>query len=128
MPKPHPVELRRRVVAAVIEDGDTYDQAAARFKVGRASVNRWVQLAKRGDVRPKPGTNGMEHTIRDDLLEQLRRLVLEHRDDTLSEHRDRFEEQTGVSVSVATIGRAVHRLRLSRKKRRSKPKSASPSE
>ena len=47
------VDLRRRVVAAVDEDGLTHRQAAERFKVSAASVSRWrTREGGRGDARP----------------------------------------------------------------------------
>ena len=41
-----PAELRERVVSAFNEGEGTYDEIAERFKVGRASVIRWVALER----------------------------------------------------------------------------------
>ena len=61
MPRAYPVELRSRVVAA-FEQGGTYDSVADRFDVGRASVVRWVRLARQtGSVVAKP-MGGARHT------------------------------------------------------------------
>ena len=121
------MELRLRVVAAVEEDGDTYEQAAERFKVGVASVDRWLALHRRGELAPKPHTNGHKPTIRGELAEGLRQLLVERPEDTLAELCDRFEERFDVQVSPSTMGRAVRRLGFTRKKRPSKPKSGSRS-
>lgn len=49
------IDLRRRVVAAVEEEGLNHRQAAERFMVSTASVSRWRRLAReKGDVRPGP--------------------------------------------------------------------------
>jgi len=49
------LDLRRRVVAAVDEEGLTHRQAAERFKVSAASVSRWRALARqKGEPRPRP--------------------------------------------------------------------------
>ena len=55
------VDLRRRVVAAVVEDGLSYRAAAERFKVSAASVSRRRALARTcGSVRP--GSFGGDRT------------------------------------------------------------------
>ena len=128
MPTSIPLELRLRVVAAVIEDGDTYEQAADRFKVGRASVNRWLALARRGELAPKRHTNGHKHTIRGEREDWLRELLQECPEDTLPEYCDRFDERHGIRVSSATMGRAIRRLGYTRKKRPSKRKNVTRNE
>ncbi len=45
MPGPYSGDLRRRVVAAALEGGQSRDEAARRFAVGRSSVCRWVETA-----------------------------------------------------------------------------------
>lgn len=122
------MELRERVVQAVLEDGNSYEEAAIRFKVGEASVSRWLSRARDGRLEPvHPSLNGRFPVIRGDLAERLRLLVMERPEDTLAELVDRFDEATGVRVSRATMGRALHAMRISRKKRPSKRKSATRS-
>ena len=54
MPGPHPQSLRDRVIEAYNDGEGTYRELAARFKVGEASVNRWVALDRWcGDSSPK---------------------------------------------------------------------------
>ena len=40
MPRGFSLDLRKRVIAALQEDGSTCESAAERFAVGRATVNR----------------------------------------------------------------------------------------
>ena len=59
------LDLRRRVLAAVDEEGLPHRQAAARFRVSAASVSRWRALAReKGDPRPSPlGGDRRTHVI-----------------------------------------------------------------
>ena len=53
------LDLRRRVVAAVDEEGLTHRQAAERFKVSAASVSRWrAQAREKGEPRAGPVGRG----------------------------------------------------------------------
>jgi transposase len=54
--------------------------------------------------------------IRDEALAALKNLVEAENHLTLAEYRDRLAEETGVRVHPWTIGRAMRRLRLTRKK------------
>ena len=58
MGKPHPLELRQRVVAHV-ESGNTHYSAAARFDVSVKFVNDMVRLKRAtGSLAPRPQGNG----------------------------------------------------------------------
>ena len=58
MGKPHPIELRERVVAFV-EDGNTHHAAAAHFRVSVKFVNDMVILKRRtGSLEAKAQGNG----------------------------------------------------------------------
>jgi transposase len=46
MPRPYSGDLRRRVVAAVVEEGQSRGSVARRFAVGRSTVYRWVETAR----------------------------------------------------------------------------------
>ena len=48
MPRAYSGDLRRRVVAAALEGGQSREVVARRFTVGRSSVYRWVETADRG--------------------------------------------------------------------------------
>ena len=61
MGKPHPIELRQRVVNDVVE-GNTHRSMAARFKVSVKFVNDMVKLMKAtGGLVPKAQGNGGGH-------------------------------------------------------------------
>jgi len=68
------------------------------------------------DPEPIPGPPARE---REALEERLPAQTESDPDLTLAEHRERFEEQSGVEVSTATMSRALKRLGLPLKKSRS---------
>lgn len=117
MPRSYSADLRRRVVAAALEGGQSRDEVARRFAIGRSSVYRWVAAAlSEGRLEAKPMRGGPRPTIRDEALAALRRLVDDTNHLTLAEYRDRLAEESGVRVHPWTVGRALKRLGLTRKK------------
>jgi transposase len=119
VPPPLSSDLRLRVIEAVQQGRETWQEVADRFDVGRASVNRLVRLFRAtGGIDPKPATGGTEPKISDGDLEVLRQVLTDKPDLTLPELAVELGERTDVWVSEATIGRAVRdRLKFSRKKR-----------
>ena len=120
MPGAYPIELRWRVVNAFKEGGGTYDDIAERFKVGRASVTRWIALDREtGDVVPKPmgGARG-ERRIDAEGEEMLRTVLADVPDSALQELVDLYEDERGTRVGVRTMGRCLARLGLTRKRGR----------
>lgn len=124
MAKPYSMDLRERVVAAVEEDGLSRHQAAARFGVGVSTAISWVRRYREtGSVAPgqmgghKPKAIRGGH--RDWLVERI-----QDGDFTL---RGLMAELAGrgLTVDYHTMWDFVHGERLSFKKRRWSPASAS---
>jgi transposase len=117
MPGPYSKDLRRRVVAAVLERGERPEAVARRFEVGRSTVYRWVEAAREeGRFEAKPRRGGPEPVIRDGVEAALVRLVAADNDRTLAEYTDRLAAEAGVRVHPWTVGRALKRLGWTRKK------------
>jgi transposase len=123
MPRSYAGDLRRRGVAAVLDGGQARHAVARRFAVGRSSVHRWVAVARgEGRREAKPvgrrcrSTGGPRPTIRDAGEVALRRWVEAGNHLTLAEYRDRLAEATQVRGHPWTLGRALSRLGLTRKK------------
>ena len=58
------MELRRRAVAAVVQEGMSARAAAARFGLGASSVSRWVnRFRERGHVEPDPRGGGRRSQV-----------------------------------------------------------------
>lgn len=116
MGKPHPIELRERVVAFVTE-GNSNRAAARHFRVSPRFVNNMMILHRsRGSLaaarqgHPPGGTKLSGHSAW--MLERLS----VHGEATLDELCVELAER-GVDVHRATVGRFLHRLGLSNKKK-----------
>jgi len=116
MGKPHPIELRERVVASV-KAGHRHRATAARFDVSVKFVNDMVKLEREtGSLEPKKqGNLGWSKVGAFD--DWVRARLAEKGDLTLAELARQMREEHGVRVAVSTVGYWLHRLGLSHKKR-----------
>lgn len=116
MPGALSVDLRARVVAAWEAGEVTQQQVADRFGVGVASVKRWVRLKREtGSLAAKKGP-GRVPTLGSPERETLSAIVEEQPDRTREEIADELEARGGPRISVATVGRELRRIGLTRKK------------
>lgn len=116
--KPYSVDLRERVLAA-IDRGMPRSEVVTTFNVGLASLKRWLSSRRdTGDFRPRPPTGGPEATFTPALDDELRAQVVAFPDATLPQHAERWNATHQPHISHWTIGRAIRRLGLSRKKSR----------
>lgn len=116
--KPYSVDLRERVLAA-LERGMPRSEAVITFQVSLASLKRWFAARRdTGDLTPRPATGGPDPSITPQHDEELRAQVTAFPDATLAEHAQRWNAARGTSFSQWTVGRAIRRLGLVRKKSR----------
>jgi transposase len=106
------MDLRSRVIADC-DAGLGTKEAAEKYKVSRSWVRKLKQIRREtGQIGPR--TQRVSHATKlDGHVEELQRLVELKPDATLRELR----EQLGVKVGLATIARALVRLRLTFKKK-----------
>ena len=123
--KAYSLDLRQRIVAAVLDRGLHPRVVAERFGVGLTTVKRYIQLAEADALSPKarPGRSRTRR-IRPEHHDALWTQLAAHRDATLAEHCRLWQAAQGVAVSEATMSRAIKRLGWTRKKRRWQPPSA----
>jgi transposase len=116
MPKPYSNDLRSRALEAC-DEGERPGAVAKRFRIGRASVYLWLkQRREEGRDRPKKMGGGPQPVIRDAVEATLKGLVESDNHLTLAQYRDKLTEVAGIFVHPWTVGRALRRLRLTRKK------------
>lgn len=112
--KPYSLDLRQRVLAAV-DAGQLSRAAIARtFSVSPAWVRRLVQRRREtGSIAPRPRRHGPRPKLDAAARQDLADLVRQQPDATLDELRRRL----AVSVSAATVCRALRALGLPLKKK-----------
>ena len=117
MAKALSVDLRRRVVVAVIDEKLSHREAAERFKVSAASVSRWRALEReRGSVQPGPlGGDRKTHAVESHAATILE--VFETRRDMAIEELRAELRERGLSFGYGTLWRFFKRHAYTRKKR-----------
>jgi len=104
MGKPHPVELRERVVAFV-DEGNRHREAARHFRVSPKFVNEMVKLRREtGSLEPKPQGNRERRGKLKGFEEWVPGRLAAEGDLTLDELRLDLEQTHGVRVHRASIG------------------------
>ena len=125
MGKPHPVELRQRVVDHVAE-GNTHRSTAARFKVSVRFVNDMVKLkAATGGLVPKAQGNGGGHGKLSALKDWVARRIGEKRDLTAAALAAEITATHGTTVHRGSVWRLLRDLGLTHKKKTCKPPNRS---
>lgn len=111
--RPTSIDLRKRVVAARIEDGQSMGEIAERFRIPKPTVQTILERYRdAGTVTPKPQNAGRKAAISGATLRKLERSVVDQPDATLSELRERC----GLSVSLVTVHKTLKKLGFTRKK------------
>jgi transposase len=112
------MDLRERVAKAK-GTGSSYE-VAARFAVCDSWVRKiWIRMAATGSVAPLPRGGNRARKVDQEGEVLIRRWVGEQPDLTIDEIRALYLVERHVAVSEPAMRRAVNRLGLSRKKRRS---------
>jgi transposase len=115
MGKPHPIELRVRVVAFV-KEGHSHREASRHFRVSLRFVNNMIILEQSSGLLTPPRQG---HPLGGKLTEHgewIADRLAQNGDLTLDELCAELAER-GVSVHRATVGRFLHQLGLSNKKK-----------
>jgi transposase len=117
--KPYAVDLREKVVNSYYSENISVRKLAVSFGVGKAFVQKMLrQYKEEGHVNPgKQGTRKKAVLAGSSAL--LIALVEQYPDATLSEYCEYWLESHKQVVSESMMCRALQKLNLSRKKKRS---------
>ena len=124
MAKPLSMDLRERVVSAVVSGGLSCHQAASRFGIGVSTAIEWMaRFRETGSVAPGQMGGHKPKAIRDEHASWLRQRIQE-RDFTL---RGLVAELAGrgLKASYAAVWNFVHAEKLSFKKNRARQRTGS---
>jgi transposase len=122
--QPYPQELRVRVVAAVEQGEHSIPEIARLYNVGVTFVKKMLRLHRAGDdLAPRHG-GGAKPSLTEPERALLREAIAAQPDASLEELQQSLVEKRAVSVSLATISRALQELGLPRKKKAFSPRNA----
>ena len=111
--RPISVDLRKRIVAARFEDGQSMGLIAERFRIPKGTVQNILRrYAQTGTVEPKAHGGGRRPTFSPEALRRLEWDVEHHPDATLEELRER----SGLRVSLVAFHKRLRQLGFTRKK------------
>ena len=117
--KAYSVDLRERVLDA-LANGMSRAEVCRLFQVSEGSLKRWLRLQRAGqslEARLPPGRPAL---ITPAQQESVQRLVEALPDATLAEYSSEWNQLHDRPISQWTIGRAIRRAGITRKKRVSK--------
>jgi transposase len=115
--KPHPLELRQRIVAAVDRQEHTIQEVAALFDVSERYVYQLLKLRREtGDLSPLPHGGGAVLKLDEAKLLELAEIVAEFPDATLNELRELLRRRCRISVSINTVWRGLQQIDFTLKK------------
>ena len=116
------MDLRKRILAAYDRGDGTRLQIAERYDVSLGMVKKLLQQRRRtGDIAPRHRHSGRHPMITEKHKRHLERLIDKRCDMTLDELRNAI----GLHCSLTAIHKALIKLGLSYKKRRSTLRSIS---
>ena len=111
--RPTSIDLRKRVVAARLKDGQSMGEIAERFRMPKGTVQNILRRYREaGTVAPKPHGGGYRSPFSADALRRLEREVEQRPDATLEELRER----SGITASLVSFHRHLRQLGFTRKK------------
>jgi transposase len=118
--KPHFIAFRQKIIEVHEVEDISQRKLAKRFNVALSFIQKLLKQYRETDsLAPKVRTQQTPAKLNNEHLTVLRRLVEERNDATLEELRKQLIHETGIDVSRSTVDRALDKLGLTLKKRRS---------
>lgn len=122
---PYSLDLRQKIVEAYENREGSLRQLAKRFHVSLGFVQKLLnRYHNEGTIAPRARANGFPPKLAA-YESQVRELVADKADDTLTELTEKLAQKLGFQVSPSTLHYHLERLKLTRKKKHStlsKPK------
>lgn len=116
----------RREIISLYQSGLETEDIASQFAASESGVRRvWQQYREEGRDAPAYANCGRRPTLTAEQRQQVRQVVQEKPDRFVREIAEAVRDRLGVVACRQTVGRWLRELGLTRKKRRSTPRSSS---
>ena len=122
----HSEDLRIRVIKAVLEDGLSRNQAAKVFRVGVASVIRWVDAHEEEDRTEPLPMGGDRRSVLTPVKDWLLALRRAENDLTLDQLCARLLAAHGIKADKSMLSRFFAACGVSFKKNRARQRTGAP--
>lgn len=118
--KAYSLDLRQKIIQVYENEEISQRQLAKRFCVALSFIEKLLkQYRETGEMAAKPFAGGVKLKLNSEQLVILAELIEANNDATLEELTNLFQEETGVAISRATMGRMTLILKMTVKKKRS---------
>jgi transposase len=115
--KPYSLDLRQKIVNAYETGKMSIRQVASIFQVSKTTVQELLKRKREtGELAPRQPTGGKSSQLLG-METQIEEMVKAHRDYTLAEYCEEWEDKTGVRVSESTMCRYLKQQQLTLKKK-----------
>ena len=118
--QPYSIDFRQKIIEVHELEKISIRKLSERFRVAKSFVQKLLKQSKEtGDINPKRQGGNSPPKVQWEDLATLIEIIENNNDATLEELCELLEEQTGIRVSRATMGRISHDLDDTVKKKRS---------
>jgi transposase len=120
--QPYSIDFRKKIIEVYEQERLSIRHLAKRFYVAKSFVQKLLkQYQQTGDIKPKPQGGNVPPKLQGVDLVTLTEIIEANNDATLEELCDLLNEETGIRVSRATLGRISQKLDYTVKKKLSMP-------
>ena len=114
--KPYSLDLREKIIRTYEAGNTSIRQVAERFQVSKNTVQSLLKRKQAtGTVKPAPATGGKVSQLAG-YEQEIAEMVETHRDYTLAEYCEYWQDKAGVRVSESTMCRFLQKQQLTIKK------------
>jgi transposase len=120
--QPYSIDFRQKIIEVYEQEKISIRKVAKRFLVAKSFVQKLLKQSQQtGDIKPKRQGGNSPPKVQGADLVTLTEIIENNNDATLEELCEFLEEQTGIEVSRATMGRISQNLDYTFQKKLSMP-------
>ena len=116
--QPYSLDFRQKIIEVYELEKLSIRKLAQRFYVAKSFVQKLLKQSQQtGDIKPKRQGGNVPPKLQGDALVTLTEIIEANNDATLEELCELLEQETGIKVSRATLGRISQKLDYTFKKK-----------